>query len=149
MQYPIFIHKDPDSDYGVTIPDLPGCYSAGSSLEEAIQNAKEAIECHLEGLFLDAEDIPLQKSIEKHFDDPDLRGAVVAVVEIDLSKVGGRSKRIDITLPERLLRQIERYTKTHGLNRSAFLADAAMNYMAEHSTKNHNNPTEGGHGVRG
>lgn len=134
MQYPIFIHKDPDSDYGVIVPDLPGCFSAGSSLEEAIKNAKEAIECHLEGLFIDCEEIPLQQAIEKHLDDPDLKGAIVALVEIDLSKVGGKSKRIDITLPERLLRQIERYTKHHGLNRSAFLADAAMHYMAEHQS---------------
>jgi len=48
MQYPIFIHKDKNSDYGVTIPDIPGCFSAGSTVEEAIKNAHEAIECHLE-----------------------------------------------------------------------------------------------------
>lgn len=132
MQYPTFIHKDPESDYGVIIPDLPGCYSAGTSLDEAIHNAKEAIECHLEGLFLDGEDIPFQQTIEKHLDNPDLKGALVAIVEVDLSKVGGKSKRINITLPERLLRQIERYTKSHGLNRSAFLADAAIRYMSEH-----------------
>ena len=53
MQYPIFIHKDKDSDYGVIVPDLEGCYSAGSSIEEAIENSHEAFECHLEGLLQD------------------------------------------------------------------------------------------------
>ena len=81
---------------------------------------------------MDSEDIPLQQAIEKHLDNPDLKGTLIALVEVDLSKVGGKSKRIDITLPERLLWQIERYIKNHRLNRSAFLADAAMHYMAEH-----------------
>ena len=47
MKYPIVIHKDPNSDYGVTIPDLPGCFSAGSTIEEAISMAQEAAECHI------------------------------------------------------------------------------------------------------
>jgi len=66
MQYPIFIHKDHDSDYGVIVPDLPGCFSAGNSVAEAIQNAHEAIECHLEGLLADNQTIPLRKSLEEH-----------------------------------------------------------------------------------
>ena len=35
MRYPIVIHKDPESCYGVTVPDLPGCFSAGNTVEEA------------------------------------------------------------------------------------------------------------------
>ena len=35
MNYPIVIHKDADSDYGVTVPDLPGCFSAGKTLDES------------------------------------------------------------------------------------------------------------------
>lgn len=134
MQYPIFIHKDPDSDYGVMVPDLPGCYSAGRTIEDAIKNAHQAIECHLEGLLLDNEPIPLKQALEHHLDNPELRGGVLALVEIELSKISGKSKRINITLPERFLKQIDEFTKQHGGNRSAFLADAAMNYMAEHST---------------
>ena len=42
--YPVVIHKDNNSDYGVTVPDLPGCFSAGSSIEEALQQVKEAVE---------------------------------------------------------------------------------------------------------
>ncbi len=51
MRYYIgVIHKDPDSDYGVTVPDLPGCFSAGSTIDEAMAMAREAIELHVEGL---------------------------------------------------------------------------------------------------
>ncbi|MDF3054765.1 MAG: hypothetical protein K0Q74_672 [Gammaproteobacteria bacterium] len=132
MQYLIFIHKDDESDYGVIVPDLPGCYSAGKSIEEAIHNTHEAIECHLEGLLLDGDVIPLKQSFEQHLDNPELQDGVLAVVEIDLSKISGKSRRINITVPERFLEQIDQYTKEHGSNRSAFLLDAAMSFMAEH-----------------
>jgi predicted RNase H-like HicB family nuclease len=44
--YVALIHKDPDSDYGVSFPDLPGCVSAGSTLDEAIALAHEALALH-------------------------------------------------------------------------------------------------------
>ena len=46
MRYPVVIHKDPDSDYGITVPDVPGCFSAGETIDEALNGAAEAIECH-------------------------------------------------------------------------------------------------------
>lgn len=70
MQYVIFIHKDPDSDYGVIVPDLPGCYSAARTIEEAIQNTDEAIECHLEGLLLDGDPLPLKQPLEQQQKQP-------------------------------------------------------------------------------
>ena len=132
MQYPILIHKDENSDYGVIVPDLPGCFSAGSTIEEAIKNAHEAIECHLEGLLLDNEPIPLKQSVEKHLENPEFQGGVLAMVEIDLSRISGKTTRINISLPERFLKQIDDYAHQHGGNRSGFLVDAAMSYMAEH-----------------
>ena len=91
MQYPIFIHKYKKSDYGVVVPDLPGCFSAGDTIEDAIKNTHEAIECHLEGLLLDNESIPLKRPIEQHLDNRDFKGGVLAVVEIDISKISGIS----------------------------------------------------------
>lgn len=49
MKYPVVIHKDPDSDYSVTFPDLPGCFTAGKTIEEALAMAFEAAELHIEG----------------------------------------------------------------------------------------------------
>lgn len=135
MQYPIFIHKDKDSDYGVIVPDLPGCFSAGSTIEDAIKNAHEAVECHLEGLLLDNDPIPLKKSIEQHLDNPEFKGGLLAVVDVDLSQISGKTTRINVSLPERFLKQIDEYTHQHGGNRSGFLVDAAMNYMAVHQSE--------------
>jgi predicted RNase H-like HicB family nuclease len=109
-----------------------GVFSAGSTIEEAMQNAHEAIECHLEGLLLDNESIPFKKAIEQHLENPDFKEGVLAVVEIDLSKISGKTTRINISIPQRFLKQIDDYTHQHGGNRSGFLVDAAMTYMAEH-----------------
>ena len=64
MRYPIFIEKDKSSDYGVTVPDLPGCFSAGSTIDAAILNAEEAILTHIEGLLMDDEIVPPPSKIE-------------------------------------------------------------------------------------
>jgi predicted RNase H-like HicB family nuclease len=76
MRYPVVIHKDPESDYGVTVPDLPGCFSAGTALDEALGETVEAIECHLEGLLLDGEPIPPPQTIEIHQNNPDYEGGI-------------------------------------------------------------------------
>ena len=110
MRYPVVIHKDPNSDYGVTVPDLPGCFSAGETLDEALQQASEAIECHLEALMLDGEPIPLPMSLDRHSSDPDYAGGTWALVFVDVARLSGKTKRVNITLPERLLTQMDGYT---------------------------------------
>ena len=133
MIYPVVIHKDPDSDYGVSVPDLPGCFSAGRTLDEALENVKEAIECHIEGLLLDGESIPPAKEVEHHQANADWAHGTWALIQVDLSKLSGKSKRINITLPERLLTQVDHYASEHGETRSGFLAQAALEYMSRHS----------------
>ena len=85
MRYPIVIHKDPESCYGVTVPDLPGCFSAGNTIEEALMQAAEAVECYLEGLLLDSEPIPNPKDITFHTNNPDYAGGLWETVSIDLA----------------------------------------------------------------
>ena len=58
MRYPVVTHKDPDSDYGVTVPDLPGCIATGSTVEHARQMIAEAIEMHLEQMLESGETLP-------------------------------------------------------------------------------------------
>ncbi len=63
MRYPVVLHKDSESIYGVTVPDVPGCFSAGDTVDEALLNTSEAIECHLESLLMDGEEIPYRLNI--------------------------------------------------------------------------------------
>ncbi len=132
MKYSIVVHKDSQSDYSVSIPDLPGCFSAGSTVEEAYAMAKEAIECHIEGMLLDGEAIPSSHSIEKHQSNPVYRDGVWGLIDIDLSKLSLKSKRINITLPEYLLNTVDVYAKKHGETRSGLLAHAVNEYMNSH-----------------
>lgn len=47
MKFPVVIHKDADSDFSVTVPDVPGCFSAGSTFSQALENVHEALALHL------------------------------------------------------------------------------------------------------
>ena len=88
--YPIVIDKDSDSAYGVTVPDLPGCFSAGNTLEDALKQAVEAIELHLECLLLDGDPIPELQDITYHQSNPDYADGQwesVAVIVPDISNI--------------------------------------------------------------
>ena len=133
MRYPVVIHKDKHSDFGVSVPDIPGCYSAGSTYDEALTNVIEAIECHLEGLLMDNESIPVGTAIDQWINHEEFQGGVWAFIDIDLSQISGKAKRINVTMPERVLSLIDLYAKNHSIKyRSSFLADAALNYMESH-----------------
>lgn len=130
MRYPVVIHKDPKSDYGVTVPDLPGCFSAGETLDQALKEIVEAIECHLEGLLYDGEPIPTPQSLEYHQENSDYANGVWALVTINISRLSGKTKRVNITLPERVLTLMDKYASTHGETRSGLITQAALEYIA-------------------
>lgn len=129
MRYPVVIHKDRTSVYGVTVPDLPGCFSAGETMETALDNAVEAIECHLEGLLFDGEPIPGAGSIEEHQHNPDYADGTWALVTPDLSRLASKAKRINITLPERVLALVDEQARREGETRSGLLARAVLDYI--------------------
>jgi predicted RNase H-like HicB family nuclease len=135
MRYPVVVHKEPQSDYGVTVPDLPGCFSAGETMDEALTQVVEAIECHLEGLLLDAEPIPPAKEIEFHRNNPEYRDGIWALVTVDLTKLSGKIRRVNITLPERLLSLMDSYAAQHGETRSGLITQAAIEYLASHKER--------------
>ena len=135
MRFPIVIHKDRNSGYGVTVPDLPGCFSAGDSLDEAIDSAHEAITCHLEGLLMDGETIPEQAPLEAHRAKKEFRGGTWALVSVDISKLSSKAKRVNITIPARVLAIVDEAAAREGETRSGFLARAALSYVERHSIK--------------
>ena len=86
MHYPIAIHKDPGSDYGVTVPDLPGCFSAGSTVDEAMLMAREAIELYLDTLIEEGREIPLPSEVETLKQRPEFADAMWAFVTVDYTR---------------------------------------------------------------
>lgn len=131
MKYPVLIHKESSSDFGVTVPDLPGCYSAGTTMEEALESAQEAVLTHVEGLMMDQEPIPTPSSVESLLPEWNEKGAVWALVPVDLSVLSKKAKRINITVPENLLRKIDAFAMKDGDSRSGLLVTAALQYIAQ------------------
>ncbi len=130
MNLPIVIHKDRKSDYGVIVPDLPGCFSAGKTLDDVIAMAREAIELHLEGLIADGQPVPRPGSIEKHRKSGDYDDATAwAIVSVDISKLPQKYKRVNFTIPERVLAAVDRCAKREGEPRSRLLVRAVSAYV--------------------
>ncbi|TBR44928.1 type II toxin-antitoxin system HicB family antitoxin [Marinomonas agarivorans] len=127
MLYPVVVHKDEGSSYGVTVPDLLGCFSAGETFEEALANTRIAMDMYFTDLAESGEDVPLASSVEHHITNPDYTDGIWAVVDMDISAYSGKSERINITLPKFLIKQIDkRVTERNLKSRSTYLAEAAM-----------------------
>jgi predicted RNase H-like HicB family nuclease len=125
--YIALIHKDGDSDYGVSFPDLPGVVSAGATLDEARQMGAEALALHLEGMTEEGEAIPEPSSLEAIMADAENRDGVAVLIAV--AKGPPKVVRVNITLPEDVLGEIDAYAERHGYTRSGFLATAARKAM--------------------
>jgi predicted RNase H-like HicB family nuclease len=127
MKYPIAIEPGDDhTAFGVVVPDLPGCFSAGDTLDEAIDNAREAIELWLETIIDDGGAVPEPHAISTHQANPDYVGWIWAVVSIDLAELSDKAERVNITLPAHVLRRIDAAAKAAGESRSGYIARRAM-----------------------
>ena len=76
------VHKDPDSDYGVTFPDLPGCVTVDSTLEAVKVMAAEALGLHLEGMTAYGEYIPPASSADAILAHEDAADAIAFIVVV-------------------------------------------------------------------
>lgn len=123
VQYFGLIRKENSSDYGVDFPDFPGCITAGKTLDEARSMAIEALNAHIEFMLEDSERLPAPTSLEKIMTLAENRDAVGILVDVNLPSV---VRRINITVREEVLSEIDRYAKNHGFTRSDFLARAAL-----------------------
>ena len=132
MQLPIALHKDTDSVYGVTVPDIPGCYSWGDTVENAVNNAKEAIYSHLETLLELEEAFDIKPSpIEYLQKNEDMTGALWVLVDVDLSQLNSKPERVNVSLPHFVLRRVDAYAEKRHESRSGLLARAALRLLEE------------------
>jgi predicted RNase H-like HicB family nuclease len=124
--YIAVVHKDAQSDFGVSFPDFPGCITAGSSIDEAKDMAHDALSLHIKGIMEDGENIPAPSKLEDIMDHPDYSDAA-AILIVSISEAKPRSVRVNITVPEDMLRKIDTIAKKRGMSRSSFLVHAARN----------------------
>jgi hypothetical protein len=108
---------------------LPGCFSAGDTLDEALTNAREAILLHLEGLLDESKPFPKPTGIDQLRNKRSYRRWTWAIIDVDVSELGDKAARINITLPQRILRAVDAHARKQGETRSGFLARAALDAM--------------------
>ncbi|GBR45944.1 type II toxin-antitoxin system HicB family antitoxin [Neokomagataea thailandica] len=129
MRYPIVIEHGTDTTaYGVIVPDLPGCCSAGDTLDEAITNALEAIALWIETALDDGQSIRQPSALEELRALSEWRGPewIWGFVQVDPAIFDEKAERVNITLPRRVLARLDSRAKEAGETRSGFIAKLAI-----------------------
>jgi predicted RNase H-like HicB family nuclease len=110
------------SGYGLYFPDLPGCVTAGETLEELVANAHEALQLHLEGMTDAGYPIPDPTPIERLPHDPEVQEVGVTLISVTLA---GSPTDVSLKLPAKLLQRIDQAAGARGLTRNDFIAQGA------------------------
>lgn len=127
MRYPIVI--EPGSNkaaFGVVVPDMPGCFSAGDTLEEAISNAEIAAAAWIDTQMDRGLTIPQPSELSELQKDPKYTKWIWAVITIDPALLDDRIERVNITLPRRVLKRLDDAAKAVGETRSGYIAQLAL-----------------------
>ena len=127
--FALAIYKDADNPtYGVVVPDVPGCYPCGDTIEAAIEDSKAAIKAHIEFMLENDLEVDLTThSIEELRANADYADAIAwGLAEIDESNLSAKQTRFNVSWPEYLLAQVDRYAAENHDTRSGFLAKAAL-----------------------
>src|SRR5438067_1661240 len=112
MDYIAYLHKDRDSDFGVSFPDLPGCVTAGRTLHEAHRMAAEVLALHIAGMVEDGEPIPKPSTLDA-LADPSREEAVAFLVHVEPERE--RTVRINITAREKQVQEIDTLADRAGM----------------------------------
>ena len=127
MFYPLHVHKDDNSAYGASFPDLPGVFTAADELSDLPRKAQQAVELAFEG----EAPLPDASAIDRYASMAEYSDGFWLLVDIDRSKINSKPVRLNISLPESLVNAIDLAAKRQHLTRSGFLAQAAMKAMKQ------------------
>jgi predicted RNase H-like HicB family nuclease len=108
--------------FGVVVPDLPGCYSAGDTLDEAMTNAQEAIVGWIDAALDQGGAIPKPMDVESIRRNPEYAGWLLAVVSVDMSQLDDTTERVNSTISRRILARLDALAKKAHESRSGYIA---------------------------
>jgi predicted RNase H-like HicB family nuclease len=124
MLYPIYVHLgDETHAHSVTIPDFPGCFSAADGWDDLNQNVQQALELYCEGEDMN---LPKPSDIGQLNLLPEYQDGIWMMLDIDISRLSRKAKRINITVPEADLAIIDRAAAHAKMTRSGFMTQAAL-----------------------
>jgi predicted RNase H-like HicB family nuclease len=127
VRYPVVIEIGTETAaYGVVVPDLPGCFSAGDTIDDALTAAEEAAAAWIDAT-LDAEGtIPAPSSIEALRVRPDYAGWAFGVITVDPAALDSSVERVSITLPRRVRLRLDAQARAAGESRSGYIAHLTL-----------------------
>ena len=123
------VHKERGSEYSISFPDFPGCVTAGKTIDEAKDMAQEALSFHIDGMLEDGATLPEPSLLEEVAARRDCAGGVAFLV-VSIPEQQTQAVRVNITVPETVLRKIDAAARKRGMSRSAFLVQAARKILA-------------------
>ena len=128
MRYPIAIEPGTDvTAWGVVVPDLPGCFSAGDTMEEALIQAEEAVTVWIETILDAGQAMPQPSAIDAlRAAHPEFEGWLWGLVKIDPAMLDNTLERVNISLPRRVLHRLDARARRAGETRSGFIARMAI-----------------------
>ena len=121
--YLALVHKEPGSAYGLSFPDLPGCFAAADDSGAILRNAVEALELWFE----DAAPVTPRRPEAIAAAVADDLAAGAFLIAVPLVQPSTRPRRVNISLDAGTLEAIDAAADGLGLTRSGFLTMAAMN----------------------
>ncbi|MFT4198068.1 MAG: type II toxin-antitoxin system HicB family antitoxin [Pseudoxanthomonas sp.] len=126
MRYPVMIEAGNDQTaWSAVVPDLPGCYSAGDTLDEAMEAVEEAAAAWIDAALDAGKAIPPPSSVQDAMAKGDFGGWMVAFVDVDPALLDDTIERVNITLPRRVLMRLDAKARAVGETRSSYIARMA------------------------
>lgn len=125
MQYPLYVHRNDDTSFSGSFPDLPRAEACGNSFDELKRNALKAVE-----LMYDRSEqlipAPTSSTSELHTLDMDDGEGIWMFIDVNLARVTSHAVGIQLSLPESLLQRVDVAAKESHMTRSAFITLAAL-----------------------
>jgi predicted RNase H-like HicB family nuclease len=132
VRYPIAIEPgDENTAFSVIVPDLPGCFSAGDTLDEAITSAEEAAAGWIDATLDAGEAIPPPTSLENIRHRAEFAGWSFAIISVDPALLDDAAERVNITLPRRVLKRLDAQARAAGESRSGFIARMTIEHQRD------------------
>jgi predicted RNase H-like HicB family nuclease len=127
MRYPIAIEPGNETTaFSVVVPDLPGCFSAGDTLDQAVAGAEEAAAAWIDASLDAGEAIPAPSSLEAVSRNPDYAGWTFGIITLDPALLDDTIERVNITLPRRVLRRLDALARAAGESRSGYITHLTL-----------------------
>jgi len=120
----MIVYKNECSAYGGLLPDFPGCYPMGETIDALTADVQDAVETWMEGE--DPAIFPIPSSLDAVYTSTDAQRRILVLVDVNTAFLENAAERVNITVPRYALAAIDKMAKAQGLSRSAYMVRSAL-----------------------